>query len=155
MANIWRSKGNQTVKVGHIIEYNMKTILNKKSFLKCDRETIPDLFLKYQNWAYLWINSLKFYTVCCYCMPSPGLSNYIKSKLQTTCFTSYKAFLKYKKRHGSSLLLHFLSDLLRKIFLSLYSINRPNFLVWLPFLLQILGNMSIAIVCWPSHEIWN
>ena len=24
----------------------------------------PDYFLKNQNWAYLWINSLKFHTVC-------------------------------------------------------------------------------------------
>ena len=28
-----------------------------------------DPFLKNQNWVYLWINNLKFYTVCFYCMP--------------------------------------------------------------------------------------
>ena len=28
-----------------------------------------DPFLKNQNWIYLWINNLKFYTVCFYCMP--------------------------------------------------------------------------------------
>ena len=33
-------------------------------------------------------------------MPSWGLSKYIKTKLQTTCFYSYKAFLKNKKRSG-------------------------------------------------------
>ena len=35
----------------------------------------------------------------------------------------------------------------RKIFRMLYSINRPNFIVWLPLFLKILGNMCIAVVC--------
>ena len=29
-----------------------------------------DSFLKNEDWAHLWINSLKFYTVCIDCMPS-------------------------------------------------------------------------------------
>ena len=29
----------------------------------------------------------------------------------------------------------------------LYSINWPNFIAWLPLLLEILRNMCIAIVC--------
>ena len=45
-----------------------------------------DLFLKNQNGAYLGINSLKFYAICFYCMPSWGLSKYNETKLQTTCF---------------------------------------------------------------------
>ena len=40
---------------------------------------------------------------------------------------------------------HFVYDFSPKMFL-LYSINRPNFIVWLPLLLEILGNMCIAIV---------
>ena len=46
----------------------------------------PDTFLKNYNWAYLWISSLKFHTVCFYCVPSWGLLKYIESKLQTTWF---------------------------------------------------------------------
>ena len=46
----------------------------------------PDLFLKNEDWTYLWINSPKLYTVCFYCMPSWGLLQYIETKLQTTCF---------------------------------------------------------------------
>ena len=38
----------------------------------------------------------------------------------------------------------FLYDFSRKMFLKLYSINWPNFIVWLPLLLQILGNMFIV-----------
>ena len=45
-----------------------------------------DRFLKNQNWAYPWMNSLKFCEICFYCMPSWGLSKYIETKLQTTCF---------------------------------------------------------------------
>ena len=42
---------------------------------------------------------------------------------------------------------HFVYDFLAKMFLMLYSINRPNFIAWLPSLLEILDNMCIAIVC--------
>ena len=68
------------------------------------KKLFPDPFLKNQNGAYLCFNSLKFYTVCFYCMPSWGLSQYIETKLQSTCFQlSRKAFLKNKKKSGTSL----------------------------------------------------
>ena len=41
---------------------------------------------------------------------------------------------------------HFVYDFRTKMFLKLYSINCPNFIAWLPLLLEILGNMCIAIV---------
>ena len=41
LANISRSKGNQTMKFGQLIEYNMKTIFLEKSFSICGGETIP------------------------------------------------------------------------------------------------------------------
>ena len=78
LPNISRSKGNQTIKFGQLIEYNMRNIFHEKLF--------PDRFLKYPNWAFLWINSLRFYTVCFHCIPSWGLSKYIWAKLQITCF---------------------------------------------------------------------
>ena len=40
---------------------------------------------------------------------------------------------------------HFVYDFSRKMFLMLYSINWPNFIVWLP-LLEIFGNTCIATV---------
>ena len=43
----------------------------------------------------------------------------------------------------------------RKMFLILYSINWPNFIVRLPFLLEILGNMCIAIVCFLGCDVIN
>ena len=42
---------------------------------------VSDPFLKNENWAYLGINSLKFYTVCFYSIASSGLSKYIGTKL--------------------------------------------------------------------------
>ena len=63
----------------------------------------PDLFQKNQNWAYLWINHLKFCTICFYCMPGWGLSTYIETTCRPFAFTSYRAFLINKKRPGISL----------------------------------------------------
>ena len=40
LPNIQRSKGNQTMKFGQLIKYNMKNIFLEKSFAKCGVETI-------------------------------------------------------------------------------------------------------------------
>ena len=42
---------------------------------------------------------------------------------------------------------NFVYDFSKKMFFMLYTINSPNLSAWLPSLLEILGNMSIAIVC--------
>ena len=42
--------------------------------------------------------------------------------------------------------LHFMYDFSVKIFLMLYSSNLPNFIVWLPLVLEIFGIMCIAFV---------
>ena len=41
MSNISRSKGNQTIKFGQLIECNMRNIFLEKSVTKCDGETNP------------------------------------------------------------------------------------------------------------------
>ena len=45
LSNILRSKGNQTMKFGQSIEYNMKNIFLDKS-AKCDEETTFRPFIK-------------------------------------------------------------------------------------------------------------
>ena len=50
-----------------------------------------------------------------------------------------------EKGLGTVLPPNFVYDFSRKIFLMLYSVNWPNFIVWLPLLLEILGNMCIAM----------
>ena len=52
-----------------------------------------------------------------------------------------------EKGLGIDSLPHFAYDFSRKIFAMLYSINWPNFIVWLPSLLEILLNMCIANIC--------
>ena len=42
---------------------------------------------------------------------------------------------------------HFAFDFSTKMFLMLYSINRPIFIAWLPQVLDVLCNMWIAVVC--------
>ena len=49
LPNISRSKGNQTIKCGQLIEYNMRNIFLEKSNTKCGGELLPDPFLKDQN----------------------------------------------------------------------------------------------------------
>ena len=41
------------------------------------------------------------------------------------------------------------------MFLLLYSINWPNFIVCIPLILEILGNIRIAIVCQPGCDSIN
>ena len=41
LVNISRSKGNQAVKFGQLIEYQMMNIFVEKSYTKCAGETIP------------------------------------------------------------------------------------------------------------------
>ena len=105
-----------------------------------------DLFLTNQSWAYLWSNSLNFHTVCFYCMPSWGISKNIETKQQTTCFYFNINFSKSKRGLEPISLPHFLDDSWRKIFILLYSFDWPNFIAWLPFLREVLGNMGIVTV---------
>ena len=46
LANISRSKGNQRMKFGQLMEYDMRNIFIKRSYTKCGGETIPILFSK-------------------------------------------------------------------------------------------------------------
>ena len=41
LPNISKSKGNQTMEFGQLIEYNFRNIFVEKSYTKCAAETIP------------------------------------------------------------------------------------------------------------------
>ena len=96
LPNISRSKGNQTMKFGQLIEYNVRNIFLEKSYRNHNfpAETRPRSFSK-----------------------------------------------KKKKGLGLISLSHILHNFWRKLFLLLYSINLPSFIVWLPVLREILVNM--------------
>ena len=46
LTNISRSKDNQAMRFGQLIEYNLRNIFLEKPFTKCGGETIPTLFFK-------------------------------------------------------------------------------------------------------------
>ena len=46
LTNISRTKGNQAIKFGQLIEYNMRIIFLEKSYRKYGGETIPRPFSK-------------------------------------------------------------------------------------------------------------
>ena len=48
---------------------------------------------------------------------------------------------------------HFVYDFSGKMFLMLRPINWPNFIVRLPLLLEILGNICITIICYPCCDV--
>ena len=70
MSNISRSKGNQTMKFGQLIEYNMRNILPETLYTKCGGETSPRPFSENLKLTISLDQSLKFYTICFYGMPS-------------------------------------------------------------------------------------
>ena len=122
------------MKFGQLIEY--KNFLNnnflERPYKKCGGKSYSlDSFLKRQNWAYMLISSLKFYTVCFYCIPIGGLSKYIETKLQTTCFYLILNFLKNKKRSGTSFSASFCTWFLEKNFylVRFYEMTKFHFLV--------------------------
>ena len=143
------------MKFGQSIECIMRNIFVKYHTQNVVEKLVPELFLKNENWAYLCINSLKFYTACFYCMASSELSKYTETKLQTICFHLIEFFWKIKRGLELVSLPHFLHNFWRKIFPLLCSINWLNFITWLPLHCEILGNMCIAIICRPGYDIMN
>ena len=49
LINIPRSKGDQIMKFGQLIEYNLRNIFLEKLYTKCRGETIPRLFFTKQK----------------------------------------------------------------------------------------------------------
>ena len=49
LPNMSRSKGNQAIKYGQLIEYYMKNIFVERSYTKVVEKLFPDLYLKNQS----------------------------------------------------------------------------------------------------------
>ena len=84
-----------------------------------------------------------------------ALPNILKLRCWPLAFTSHNIFFKYEKGSGSSLQVFVSKWFWRKPFFMLYSINSPNFIVWLPLRLEILSNMYIVIICVAFYHIIN
>ena len=88
-----------------------------------------------EQWK-LWINNLKIYTVRFDCMLSWGLSNYIETKLQTTCFYLVKKLF-FKKKNKTK---------------RVWNSSLPNslFSVW-----SLKNNISLVVFfAWPNFIAW-
>ena len=84
------------MKFGQAIEYTMRNLLLEESYIKCGGETIPRSFSRKSNLTYPWTDSL---TVC----QVEDYYRILKLNCRPLAFTSYKVFLKNKKRVGTSL----------------------------------------------------
>ena len=85
LTNISRSKENQAIKFGQLIESSLRNIFLEKSYTKCGGETIPRPF------TYLWINILKFYFIFIV-WQIKDYRNRLKLSCRPLAFTSNKAF---------------------------------------------------------------
>ena len=148
LSDISRCKGNQKMKYGQLIGYSMRYIFLKESYTKCGGETSSRSFSKTE------INSLKFYTVCFYCMSKSRTTKmYWNWGVDHLLLLHIKHFQKIKRALELVCLPHFLHGFQRKVFLTLYSINWQNFIVWLLLILEILCNMWFVIFCFPVYDV--
>ena len=89
LPNISRSKNNQTIRFGQLIEYNMRKIYFEELYTKCGAGTSS------RPSSYLCINSLKIHIVCTllYVQVNDN-QNILNIRWWVLVFISFKAFLK-------------------------------------------------------------
>ena len=116
------------------MKYNLGNIFLEKSYANVVEKLVPNFFIKNQNWAYLWINSLKSLTVYFYCMPKwRSIKTKVRTQFVTDAEKLYQAFSETKSGLELVSLLHLLHDFGRKIFPTLYSVcDVINFEIKLP-----------------------
>ena len=120
LRNITRSKKKKSInEIWSVNRITWEAFLLKNDTQNLVKKLFPDTFLKNQNWAYLWINSLQFvFTVC----QADDCCNLLKLSCRPLVIFCY-------------------------ILLLLFSIAWPNFIVCLLLLCEILGKICIVIVC--------
>ena len=133
LTNISRSKDNRAMAFGPLIEYNMRNIFFEKWYTECSGETIPWPFSKKSKLSI----SLDQQSKVLY-----GLF-LLYARLRTIkiywTWATYHLLLPYMKlffqsESGTSLTVSFSASFFKKKKFILYSITRPNFIVWLPLL---------------------
>ena len=93
-----RSKSNQTVKFGQFIEHSMRNIFLDKLYTKCGGKIIRRPFSKKSKLSISRDMQFVFVVV-----QVEGYRHIVKLNCRPLAFTSYKAFLRHKKRSGTSL----------------------------------------------------
>ena len=128
----------------------------EKSYTKCGGETSPRPF----SWKLKFSISLDQQSKVLYSLlllygKLRAIEIYRNKATDYLLSPHIKLFQKIKRGLELVSLPHFPHNFWRKIFLLLYSINLPNFIVWLPLLCETLSNMCIAIVCKPGCDVMN
>ena len=159
MLNISGIKGNLTMEFGQLIENLKENIFLEKLCRKWGRETSSrPLFVFWKNfilskckWSTAWFHYISI---------APKLA-YNRNKLLKTLLYWSRDMLNFDfldKDLGIVSPAYFVCDFSTTVFLMLYCINWPNSIAWLPLLLEILGNMCIAIYLLTRlsrHGFWN
>ena len=108
LPNISRSKSNQMMKFGLLIEYDTRNIFLEKSCAEWSGETIPRPFSKTLSISLV----IQFVVIVC---QVEGYQNVFKLSCRSLAFTSYRSFLKNKELDPKLVSLpHFLNGFWRK-----------------------------------------
>ena len=126
------------MKAGQLVEHNLRnfemSLSLEKSYKKCIEETIPRPFSKNQNWAYLWINILKFFFLLFGKLRTFESDwNYAADHL---LLLHIKLFQKVKRGLDLVFFPHFLHDFWRKYFCCYILLpGQISMFVWLYFVI--------------------
>ena len=102
LPNISKSKSNQTMKFGQLIECNSRNILLEKSYTKCSGETSHRPFSEKLKLSISLDQQFVLKSLFLLYGKLKAIK-YIETKLQTTCFQLVLSFFKKLKRSGTSL----------------------------------------------------
>ena len=128
----------------------MRNIFLEKSYIKFGGKTSPRSFSKKSELnKSLDQQSEIFYSLFLLHLQVEGYRNILKLRCRPLAFSENKNSLEIIP------LPHFLHDFVRKIFLTLQSINWLHFTVWSPLLLEILGNVVIVVTCYLGFDVIN
>ena len=112
----------------------------------------PDLSLKFLLISGSIVHSFtQFVFIVC---QVESYQNILKLSHRPLAFASYKAFSKNKKGSETSLSSSFSTWFLKKN-ISHIIFYWVNSIAWLPFLLEMFGNMCIVIICFPVCNVIN
>ena len=111
LRNISKNKRNLAKKFGQSIERKKRNIFLQKLYAKCAGENVPRTFFRKWKLSILLDQLSKVLFIVC---QVKGYRNMWKLNCRPLAFTFYKAFLKEKRRSGTSLPVSFSALFLKK-----------------------------------------
>ena len=141
------------------MKYRIRKTFLEKSCTKCGGELVPEPFPKNQKWAYFWINSLKFYTVCFYFISKSRTTKIYRDEIADhLLFLLIKLFLTSKKRFQTSFPAPFSAWLWKRNFCHLLFYLVTKFDCLIAFTSWDIGQYVPCNYLYPSlwrHKFWN